>query len=113
MSLLLKAAAAGALLTLPAAAQSFVDNTTDIPQDGKDTEQIDFADVDLDGDWDAALANGGDLGPQQNQLWINQGNLQAGTVGSFLDETLLRLPLGADPSRDIEFADIDGDGDHD
>jgi hypothetical protein len=69
--------------------------------------------VDLDGDWDAALANGGDLGAQQDQLWINQGNLQAGTVGSYLDETLLRLPLGADPTRDDEFADIDGDGDPD
>jgi hypothetical protein len=103
-----------ALLAAPAAAQSFVKNVTDIPQASSRTEQIDFADVDLDGDWDAALANGEVPSiPKQNQLWINQGHLQGGPVGLFLDETSLRLPVLLNQSRDIEFADIDGDADHD
>src|SRR4030095_15392566 len=92
--------AARALLALPATAQSFVENHADIPQTGHRTEQIDFADVDLDGDWDAALANGGlTHTPKQNQLWVNQGHLQGGAVGFFLDETALRLPPLLDESR--------------
>jgi hypothetical protein len=106
------AALSAAFCGVPSA-QSFVLNTTDVPQTVNDTEQIDFADVDLDGDWDCALANGGDHPPQQNQLWINQGGLQPGTVGTFLDETAARFPAVADPSRDLEFADVDGDADHD
>jgi hypothetical protein len=107
--------AAAALLTTGGphvVAQSFVDNPTDSPQTSSDTEQIDFADVDLDGDWDCALANGGNS-DEQNELWINQGGLQAGAVGTFLDETAARLPAVLDPSRDVEFADVDADGDPD
>ena len=102
-----------ASLATSASAQSFGLNPTDIPQSNTDSENLDFADVDLDGDWDVAIANGGDVGPQQNELWINQGGLQGGTLGVFLDETAARLPQVADPSRDLEFADIDGDADHD
>ncbi len=112
MSLATRATAC-ALLALPAAAQSFVKNATDIPSLVEYTEQVDFADVDLDGDWDAALATGGDQGPDQSRLWINQGYLQGGTVGVFLDATAARLPQVSDPTRDVEFADIDADADPD
>ena len=71
------------------------------------SENVDFADVDLDGDWDAAFADGGDDGNDQNRIWINNG------TGGFSDETNARFPSQADDSRDIEFADIDNDGDAD
>jgi hypothetical protein len=75
--------------------------------------QVDFGDVDLDGDWDAAFAAGGDLGNSQSRLWINLGGLQGGSVGSYADETAARLPATSFHSRDLEFADLDGDGDLD
>ncbi len=101
------------LLVLPATAQQFVRNTTDIPTSTGDTEQVDFADVDLDGDWDVGFANGGDSGNQQNRLWVNQGGAQGGTIGVFLDRTAVQFPAVFDASRDIEFADYDADGDPD
>ena len=75
------------------------------------TESLDFGDVDLDGDWDVVFADGGDFGNDQNRIWINSGGLQGGVEGAFSDETATRLPLMSDTSRDIEFADLDGDGD--
>ncbi|HKX45677.1 MAG TPA: VCBS repeat-containing protein, partial [Planctomycetota bacterium] len=105
------------LAPLPTAtAQLFVDGTANLPAgpaNQQDTEQVDFADVDLDGDWDAGLANGGDSGSGQNQLWINQGGAQGGVLGVFADATAARFPTVSESSRDIEFADIDGDGDQD
>lgn len=77
------------------------------------SENGDFGDVDLDGDWDLAIADGGDFGNLLNQLQINQGGLQGGTLGLFVDEAATRFPSQPDDSRDIEFADIDGDGDLD
>ena len=77
------------------------------------TENVDFADVDLDGDPDCLLAEGGESGSQRNRLWINQGGLQGGQVGYFVDETGARMPVTKDSSRDVDFADIDGDGDPD
>ena len=96
-------------------AQSFVDNSAAIPSSGSpqnDTfaENVDFADIDLDGDLDATFANGGDLGNVQNSIWVNQG---PSSLGLFLDETTTRLPAISDASRDIEFVDFDGDGDPD
>jgi len=96
-----------------ASAQQLPRNTTDIPNNTGYTENVDFADIDLDGDWDAALAEGGDNGNDQNNLWLNQGFLQAGTVGIFTDVTAARFPAVLDQSRDIEFVDFDSDGDHD
>ena len=110
---LLPLAAAAALLVPEAAAQVFVRNTASVPTSTGFTENVDFGDVDNDGDWDAAFANGGDVGNQQNRLWINQGFAQGGTLGVFVDETTTRCPAIADSSRDIEFADYDGDGDLD
>ena len=100
-----------------ATAQIFVNDTTALPasadSNNSDTEEVDFADVDLDGDWDVAFADGGDTGSDQNRLWINRGGLQGGVEGTFLDLTAERLPSVVDASRDVEFADMDGDGDPD
>ncbi len=103
-----------AALAAAAPAQQFQRDTTQVPaQNTGWTEQVDFADVDGDGDWDAAFADGGDLGNQQNRLWINQGGAQAGVLGAFLDATASRFPVVSDSSRDVEFADWDADGDVD
>ncbi len=78
------------------------------------SENIDVGDVDNDGDYDVGVSNGGDGTAQTNQIHINGGNLQAGTQGTFTDESATRFSgLPADTSRDIEFADIDGDTDLD
>ncbi|QDU68389.1 FG-GAP repeat domain-containing protein [Engelhardtia mirabilis] len=77
------------------------------------SENVDFGDVDQDGDWDAVFADGGDGGNDQNRIWINRGGLQSGSPGTFLDQTSTRFPNQSDDSRDIEFADIDNDGDID
>ena len=104
------------VLTTGATAQVFQDVPERIPQ-GLDnvfyTENVDLGDIDLDGDWDALLAEGGDQGNQQNHVWINQGGLQGGTIGYFVDETPQRVAVFADTSRDVELADIDNDGDLD
>jgi len=100
----------------PVSAQLVLDSAA-IPSGSPDnqstTEQVDFADVDLDGDWDVAMADGGDHGNDQNRIWINQGGLQGGVTGVFADETTTRFPTISDQSRDVEFADYDGDGDPD
>ena len=105
------------LLSLPAGAQSFQDAPTRVPQgspfNNSFSENVDFADVDGDGDWDAVFADGGTAGNDRNRIWINQGGLQGGTTGVFVDKTGARFPTGGDDSRDIEFADIDSDGDPD
>jgi hypothetical protein len=101
------------LLCAPAAAQVFVDTPAKIPANGGYTENVDFADVDGDGDFDAALAEGGDTGNDQNNLWINRGFEAGGTIGFFADRTATQFPPILDSSRDVEFADIDGDGDFD
>ena len=98
-------------------AQSFVQDGAllvgGVPFNNSYTENVDFGDVDLDGDWDVVMADGGDQGNDQNRIWINQGGLQAGVVGTFLDETATRAPVLSDDSRDVEFADLDNDDDLD
>jgi hypothetical protein len=101
------------LVCAPAAAQTFVNTPDKLPANGGFTENVDFADVDGDGDLDAALAEGGDAGDDQNNLWINRGFEAGGTIGFFADRTATQFPAVLDASRDIEFADIDGDGDFD
>ena len=102
--------------TATASAQ-FTNASSQIPQGSPNnnsfSENVDFGDVDLDGDWDAAFADGGDQGNDRNRIWINRGGLQGGTVGFFDDATNARFPNITDQSRDIEFADIDDDGDLD
>jgi hypothetical protein len=91
-------------------AQTLFPNTADIPSgsplNNSWTENVDFGDV--DGDRDAVFADGGDNGNDQNRIWINQGGLQGGTLGVFVDETATRFPAVLDQSRDIELVDFDG-----
>lgn len=106
---------APALLGSAASAQ-FVSSTNGLPTGPgiiSYTESLDFGDVDNDGDWDVVFGDGGDFGNDQNRIWINAGGLQGGVEGAFTDETATRLPVLFDNSRDIEFADLDGDGDLD
>ena len=64
-----------AALGSAADAQVFKNNTAQIPQGSPNnnsfSENVDFGDVDLDGDLDAAFADGGDAGNARNRLWIN------------------------------------------
>ena len=106
------------VLGAPAAgAQVFSDNDLTIPTVGSAnnsaTENVDFGDVDSDGDWDAVFADGGDTGNDQNRIWINQGGAQNGFLGWFSDETSSRFPQIQQSGRDVEFVDFDGDGDLD
>ncbi len=98
-----------------AASAQFTANTSDIPTggsaNGSNTENVDFGDVDLDGDWDAVFADGGDNAQDQNRIWINRG--PGANLGKFLDETSSRFPSINDQSRDIEFVDFDNDADLD
>ncbi|MFN0244832.1 MAG: FG-GAP repeat domain-containing protein [Planctomycetota bacterium] len=93
-----------------ASAQQFVFAPGDIPVTGDQTENVDFADIDNDGDWDAALAEGGDSAQAQDHLWLNLG---PATLGIFANVTATHAPAVLDQSRDIEFVDFDGDGDQD
>ena len=80
-----------------ASAQTFQFAPGRIPQgapfNNSYTENVDFADVDLDGDFDAIFADGGDFGNDQNRLWINLGGAQGGTLGVFEDRTAIQLPV--------------------
>ena len=66
-----------------------------------------FADVDGDGDLDVLVSNEnpfpGGVGAQ-NRLWINSGS------GTFVDETLARLPAAIDQTAAMLTGDIDRDG---
>jgi hypothetical protein len=97
----------------PCLAQSFVSTPSQLPANTGFTENVDFADVDGDGDRDAAIAEGGDSGNDQNNLWINRGFEPGGTLGVFADRTATQFPSVLDTSRDVDFADLDGDGDFD
>lgn len=72
------------------------------------TNDVDLADVDNDGDLDIYLANTG-FSPLdcRDLLLINNGK------GYFQDESKERLPAEAYVTQDVEFGDIDGDGDLD
>lgn len=98
---------------LLAGVQAFSVDQSVIPTDAPNqqaTEGLAFADVDLDGDWDVGLA---ESWAQNNRLWINQGGIQGGALGAFVDGTSTRLPAVSNDSRDVEFVDIDSDGDVD
>ncbi|MCB9897450.1 MAG: VCBS repeat-containing protein [Planctomycetes bacterium] len=78
------------------------------------SENIDQGDVDNDGDRDVVVANGSDGAAQANLIFINQGGVQGGTPGTFVDETTSRfVGVPVDTSRDIELADVDDNGDLD
>jgi len=81
---------------------------------GGRSENIDVGDVDNDGDLDVIVGNGGDGSSESNRIYINNGGLQGGTLGTYSDGTSSRFSgFPADRTRDIEFADIDNDGDLD
>lgn len=72
------------------------------PQSGESqTQDIELADVDADGDLDVLLGNEG-----QNELFVNEG-------GRLIDVTAGRLPQIDDETREIKAADVDADGDLD
>ena len=78
------------------------------------SENIDVGDVDNDGDLDVIVGNGGDFGNEPNRIFINNGGLQGGTLGTFTEGTSTRFAgVPNDTARDIEFADFDNDGDLD
>jgi hypothetical protein len=107
------------LLAVPAAAAgghgqnfAFVEESFRLPADpsppGTSTTDVDFVDVDDDGDLDIFKAEGTDsVAPRQNRLLINDGS------GHFTDETAARLPAIPLNSTKAEFGDVDGDGDLD
>ncbi|HVS17962.1 MAG TPA: VCBS repeat-containing protein [Planctomycetota bacterium] len=111
------ALAAALVCAQQASAQVFVSAPGNVPQgspfNSGSVGQIDFADIDLDGDWDCGIAKGNDCCNMQNRIWVNQGGVQGGTLGFFADETATRAPAVSDMSRDLEFVDFDGDGDPD
>jgi hypothetical protein len=81
---------------------------------GGRSENIDFGDCDNDGDLDVIVGNGGDGAAENNRIFINRGGLQGGTLGIFTEDTANRFAgVTVDTSRDIEFMDMDNDGDLD
>ncbi len=78
------------------------------------SENIDVGDADFDGDLDVIVANGGDGSAQANAFFLNQGGIQGGVEGDFVDRSAPRFAgVPNDTSRDIEFVDWDGDADLD
>lgn len=88
--------------------------TAQIQFGGGRSENIDIGDIDNDGDYDVGIANGGDGTAEANVVYVNNGGVQGGTMGTFSNETNTRWAgVPNDTSRDIEFVDFENDGDLD
>jgi uncharacterized repeat protein (TIGR01451 family) len=72
-----------------------------------DSYGIALGDVDGDGDLDAFLAN---YYGQADQVWLNNGGVQGGMLGTFVDSG---QSLGSSSGHDVALGDVDGDGDLD
>ncbi len=76
----------------------------------EETREADLGDVDGDGDLDIVFGNVSTFianADPQNRLLINEG------TGYYLDQTSSKLPAISNRSFDIDFLDIDNDGDLD
>ena len=84
-------------------------NFTAIQTFGADrTENLDAGDADNDGDLDVITGNGGDGSDQLARIFINSG------TGTFTDQTSTRFAgFPVQGARDIEFVDVENDGDLD
>ena len=108
---------AASLLLVPSLAQAhglpdYLDESSRLPVNpnpaATDTLDVEFIDVDADGDLDLFVVEGtASPAPRPNLLCINDG------AGNFANETFSRLPPGAANSTEVEAADVDGDGDLD
>jgi len=101
-----------ALFSSVISAQQFQDQSTArLPDANEYSSQVAVADVDGDGDLDLAFANGRGFAtaqtPERVRLLINDG------AGTFFDETIIRLGNVTGFGRDVEFGDVDNDGDVD
>ncbi|GJM21719.1 MAG: hypothetical protein DHS20C15_16340 [Planctomycetota bacterium] len=79
----------------------------DIASRVSQSRDVAIVDLDNDGDSEVAYANSS---KQANDIWVNQGGDQAGTVGAFALLTSDPFADEASSSRAIAFADYDGDG---
>ncbi|GJM21734.1 MAG: hypothetical protein DHS20C15_16490 [Planctomycetota bacterium] len=77
---------------------------------GGDSRDVRLADFDNDGDTDVFFANGGG---NDDFLFRNQGGLQAGTLGSFLNDATNAPASSGGTAYGADFGDADGDGDLD
>ncbi|MEC9476970.1 MAG: FG-GAP-like repeat-containing protein [Planctomycetota bacterium] len=93
-------------------AQQFLESSTGrLPVFNEYSSQVAIADVDGDGDLDLCFANGRGFFSatlqERVRLLINDGN------ATFTDESVARLGDLIGYGRDVEFGDVDGDGDLD
>ncbi len=99
------------LCAVPASAQQF-QSATNFPGAALWSEGVECADVDLDGDLDIFVADGGNFSSagtaRQNLLWINQ--TAQGTPYGLVDESVARLGVHTSHAKGVATGDINGDG---
>jgi len=89
---------------------TYADDRIELRTDLEETREADLGDVDCDGDLDVYYANVHHVVPNsdpEDRLLINNGE------GYFSDETALRLPGDNFDSWEVDFIDLDCDGDLD